>query len=240
MSAAKVSDQRFAESKHRYTDPRTKERLISVTTIVGAFDSGDKLGAGAGAAVKITKAGGDYRAEWKAKADRGTRVHGYVDHWAVGKTADVLSDDEPYADAFFDFCKAKRPEWIAVERAVVSSLGYGGKFDLIGLIEDEFYLIDCKTGKPYEAELTLQLAGYANADGFILYDDEGWAKDIEPMPHVDRWAGLYLAEDGSWDLVDCAEATETRTREENQEAAFDAFKALLTVKQWSKTLGGKR
>ncbi len=227
MVAGRVSDRQFAESKHRYTDPRTGERLISVTSVVGAFDSGDKLGAGAGAAVKLTKAGVDYRQLWNAKRDLGTRVHGYAALWADGKSADVLDTDAPYLDAFAAFCRAKHPEWIESERAVVSSLGYGGRFDLIGYWDGLYWLIDLKCGKPYRAELTLQLAGYRFADGMIIYDETGKATKLDPMPHIDRAAGLYLDEEGKATLVEC-----------NADAdAFEAFKGLLTVKKWAAGLG---
>jgi hypothetical protein len=71
--ATRVSDERYAESRHSYRDPRSGERVISVTSVVGAFDpTGDKLGAGAGAAVKLTKLGIDYRQEWADKRELGT------------------------------------------------------------------------------------------------------------------------------------------------------------------------
>ena len=228
MSAAKrVSDQQFASSKHRYTSPITGERLISVTSVVSALDTGDKLGAGAGAAVKITKAGGDYRADWAAKRELGTRVHAYAQRWSEGKSADVLPEDEGHMDAFASFCRDKKPEWLEVERHVISSLGYGGQFDSIAWWDDCFNLSDTKTGKPYKTELTLQLAGYRNAEGMIVYDDKGMAVAVEPMPHIDRCVGLYLSGDGTYDIVEC----------DVDEAAFDAFKNLLSVKRWASTVG---
>lgn len=226
MASNPVSDQRFAESKHRYTDPRSRERLISVTTVVGCFDSGDKLGAGAGAAVKLTKAGLDYRKEWNGKRDLGTRVHKYAELWINNKTADVLESDMPYMDAFADWCREKKPEWIVVERAVVSSLGYGGKFDVVVFFDDAYWLLDFKSGKPYKMELTLQLAGYRFADGMIRYDADGKSVGLDPLPHIDRCAGLYLGGDGKATLVEC----------QVDEAAFQSFKNLLAVKQWSKTV----
>jgi hypothetical protein len=234
--AKRVSDQQFAESRHRYRDPRSGERVISVTSVVGAFDpSGNKLGAGAGAAVKIALAGGDYRKEWSDKASTGTRVHGYVGKWAEGKTADVLEKDDQFVDAFQDFCRVKKPEWMFTERSVVSSHGYGGKFDLVGWFDDAFWLLDAKSGKEYKTELLLQLAGYARADGLLLYDEEGWAKDIDPMPHIDRWGGLYLAGDGSWKLseVDLPGEDESKTIQQVQDEAFAAFLHVLEAKKWA-------
>jgi hypothetical protein len=229
MSAAKlVSDKQFSESRHRYRDPRSGERVISVTSIVGAFDaSGDKLGAGAGAAVKLTREGKNYRQVWGDKAKLGTRVHSYASLWIAGQSADVLETDEGHADAFSLFCDEHSPEWLETERAVVSSLGYGGKFDAVVSMDDRWALVDFKTGRPWTVELALQLAGYRYADGMIVYDAEGQAVDVEPMPHIDACAGLYLHEDGTYDLV----------WSDVDETTFEMFKHLLALKQWASTVG---
>ena len=228
-----VSDLDRSKNSHRYRDPRTGELLIGVTTVVGSFSEGDKAGAMAGAAVKLTKMGLSYHDEWNAKRNLGTRVHAYIGQWAKGKTADVLAEDEGHLDAFTAFCRAKKPEWLETERAVVSSLGYGGRFDLIGYFEGEYWALDGKTGKIYETELELQLAGYMGTDGMVVYDAAGTAIGIEPLPHVDRWAGLYLTGDGKAQLVEVAKPTETRSRAEVQAAAKQAFWNLLAVRLWA-------
>jgi hypothetical protein len=227
----RVSDLQLAESKHQYTDPRTGQRVVSVTSIVGAFDSGDKLGAGAGAAVKLTKEGYDYRQVWREKAETGSRVHNYAQLWVEGRQADVPDEEGAYMDAFAGFCNDYHPQWIEVERAVVHSMGYGGRFDMIGEIESwtspsssESALIDIKTGKTYADQLTLQLAGYRFADGMIEYDTEGMAVGLEPMPHIDVCAGLYLHNDGTYDLKYV----------QADDEAFACFASLLRIKGWAK------
>ena len=230
-----VSDERYAESRHQYKDPRSGERVISVTSIVGAFDpTGNKLAAGAGAAVKLTKAGIDYRRQWADKRELGTRVHKYVSLWAQGKSAEIPEGDEAHMDAFSDFCRAEKPEWLVTERAVIGQ-GWGGKLDLIGWIRDAFWLLDAKSGKPYKTELLLQLAGYAGSDGLIVYDDEGMAVDLDPLPHIDRWGGLYLTANG-WELVEADKPDEgdPRTIREVQADALEAFKHIFAAKQWAK------
>ena len=223
MASKKVSDLQYAESKHQYTDPRDKERKVSVTTVVGMLDTGDKLGAGAGAAVKLTKEGLNYREVWKGKAELGSRVHGYAQLWMEGRSAEVPGDEWGYMDAFGKFCADYTPEWLEVERAVVSAAGYGGRFDMIGELHGEgFCLCDIKTGKAYKPELTLQLAAYRYADGMVVYDEDGMAVSLEPMPHIDLCAGLYLHEDGSYDFVPVPA----------DEVAFRAFERLLQVKHW--------
>lgn len=198
----RVSDRQFAQSKHRYTDPRTGERVTGVTAIIGCFDSGDKLGSGAWAAYKLAQEGKHFREEWDAKRDLGTRVHGYAELWANGRQAEILESDQPYADAFRRFCDDNEPEWIEVERAVVSSLGFGGRFDLVGAIRDYFLLADIKTGRRWPVDLSMQLAGYRWADGMIDYDADGWAVGLSPMPHIDKCAGLYLNDDTTYELIE--------------------------------------
>jgi hypothetical protein len=223
LTRERVSDRQFASTSHRYTDPRTGERVTSVTTIVGSFDSGDKLGAGAAAAAKLERQGINYREEWNRKRDRGTRVHGYAHLWAAGKTAVIEEEDEAVAQALADFCRHHRPTWIEVEQPVVSFEGYGGRFDAVVEIDGEFWLLDFKTGRHYPIELTLQLAGYRYADGIIEYDADGWATSLRDMPFIHRCGALYLDDEGfKLEPVDVGPDD------------HEAFLRLLEVKNWSR------
>jgi hypothetical protein len=222
--AKRVSDRQFAESKHKYTDPRTKERVDSVTAVVRCFDMGDMLAAGAGAAMKLHKEGLVWHQVWREKAELGTRVHGYAELWMQGKAAEVSDYDLPYMDAFALFCYEHNPEWLEVERAVVHSAGFGGRFDAVVEFDGEYVLLDLKTGKSYLDSLALQLAGYKYADGMIVYDPEGQAVALDPMPHIDRCAGLYLHNDGTYDL----KYVEVQQRE------FQHFLALHRLRQWAR------
>ena len=225
--AKRVSDLQFSKSRHRYTHPYTGERYPGVTSIANCYDDGDKLGAGAGAGAALQKQGIDYRQDWNAKKVLGTRVHSYAHLWVQGKTAEVLDEDEGHMDAFAKFCREKEPQWIQTERAVVSDLGYGGALDAIGEFDGLWVLCDFKTGRHWAVPLTLQLAAYRYAEGMILYDEEGQSKALEPMPHIDACAGLYLAADGTYNLayVDA------------NEEAFENFKRLMEVKKWATAVG---
>lgn len=257
MTPTKVSDLRFASSKHRYTDPRLGIRQpFSVSQIAGSFDDGDKAGRMAGAAVKIALSGGNYRAQWNAKAQTGVRLHLHAKNWAEGRSIEVLPEDVPRVNALAAFYKAKKPEWLYAETDVVGRIripcllhpdepddacptcwgGWGGRFDLIGYFDGLYWLIDIKTGKPYPKELTLQLAGYAAADGIIRYDTQGNAVSIETMPHIDRWAGLYLSDEGVATLCEVPSPTPTRSIEEGQRKAKEAFLHLLEVHRTMKEL----
>lgn len=230
MAYKRVSDKQFATSKHQYTDPRNGERVTSVTTICEMLDLGGKLRAGAGAAVKLAKEGKNHNDEWKRRADIGTRVHGYAGLWVLGKTADVPAEDGPYMDAFAKFCDDHRPTWLETERPVIGQ-GYGGRFDGIAELYDDFgervyALLDFKTGRHWAHPLALQLAGYRFADGMLVYGDDDNASHLEDMPYIQRCAGLYLGDDGEYELH----------WTQDDEAAFAAFCQLLTVKQWAKTI----
>lgn len=232
-----VSDLQLAQNSHRYKHPHTGEVLVSVTNVCKSFDDGSKLMAGAYAAVKLAKEGLDFRTEWDAKADIGTAIHEHIGLWAEGKSTDVTEAEEPYLDAFTAFCDAKHPIWLQTDRAVASAWGYGGRLDLIGIIEEkghpEIWLLDGKTGKYYARELELQLAGYASADGFIVYDQAGQAVDLEPIPTIDRWGGLYLHADGTAQLREVPQPLTGESLMHAQQEAIRAFRSLLNTRLWA-------
>lgn len=247
MPRAKVSDKQFASSKHQYTDPRTKERVTGVTSVVHCYDDGDKLGAGAQAAVNLMKEGKYFRTEWNKKAQLGTNVHNYAELWIAGKTAEVTEEERGYMNALTDFWEKYDPQWLEVERPVVARVpvhcplhtpqrtraelcptcwaGYGGRFDVVVELKGfGFVLLDFKTGKFYRPELTLQLAAYRFADGMVVWDETGNASQLEEMPHIDSCAGLYLHSDGTYDLEHV----------EADEEAHAHFCNLLGTKNWAK------
>ena len=219
-----VSDRQRASNSHSYTDPRTGLKPpYSVTGIVGSYSEPGKLDRMVAAAVRI---GPSYRKQWNKAGQRGSRIHGHIASWANGETADVLDSDGPYMDAVAKFCKAARPSFIQSERDVVSP-GVGGRFDLVAEIEGEPWLLDAKSGKFYLAPLLMQCAGYAQMDGMVVYDKDGMAVSLEPMPYITRWGGLYLAEDGTATLVEVAPS------EHEKKLAIAAFQAQLAVRMWA-------
>jgi hypothetical protein len=63
----------------------------------------------------------------------------------------------------------------------------------------------------------------------IRYDEAGNAADLEPLPHLDACAGLYLGDDGNYRLVYVNAG----------EAAWGVFQKLLAVRQWGDQFNGK-
>lgn len=175
---------------------------ISVTKLTGLLDDG-KAGAFAGAAVKLTKAGLDYRKEWAEKASRGTRVHDHALAWSNGETVDQQEDEAGYLDALERFIVERQPTWLEREEIVVSSRGYGGRFDMIVQMPDhDVWLIDIKTGRDYALEHTLQLNGYAFADGIATFDENGNLSGTRPLPPIHRAGDLYLGDNGTYRLIE--------------------------------------
>jgi hypothetical protein len=216
------TDLELAEShKYRLPDGRI---AVSVTAISGFLDDG-KAAAFAGAAVNLARQGMNHREEWKAKAERGTRIHNHMEKWLKGVDIEALPDEEGYLDALELFMVEQDPIVIEQEAIALSLRGYGGRFDLLCEIADKAWLLDLKTGHAYPVEHTLQLAGYRYADGLATYNPDGSLGDLKPMPEVDRAGCLYVHSDGSYDLVEYPA----------DEEAFSAFCNLLEVYNWTRT-----
>jgi hypothetical protein len=216
------TDRQLAE-KHKYRLP-SGEIAINVTAISGLMDDG-KSGAFAGAAMKLRDQGLNYREVWKAKADRGTRVHGHLESFLRGEDIDQADDEKGFVDALEKFILDYNTKVIAQEEIVLSNLGYGGRFDLIAEINAETALIDLKTGSAYPAEHALQLSAYRFADGMASYDNDGNLTELRRMPPID-WCGcLYVKEDGTYNLDRYPADGDT----------FEVFCALLQAYKWTRT-----
>src|ERR1035441_1808676 len=54
----------------------------------------------------------EFDRQWRAKAQRGTRVHDVAERWSRGETVDVTMEDSGFVDALENFHKDKKPVWI--------------------------------------------------------------------------------------------------------------------------------
>lgn len=151
--------------------------------------------------------------EWTAKADLGTRVHDAAEKLSRGENVEVLSTDRPYIDAWFRFYEECKPEFIDIERVVLSPnpngnrrLEYGGRTDWTAILHGGklkgLRLGDYKTGGHYEEPVALQAAAYGGAEGFATYDQMGRLAGLEPIPKLDGYVTIYLAGDGSYQAID--------------------------------------
>lgn len=207
-------------AKHRYRCPGGQIG-INVTAVTGLLDWNSKSAKMAGSAAKIASTGGNYREEWRKKADLGTRVHAHCEAWLRGEEIFPLEDEVPYLDALERFFDDTAPLPTAIERVVLSGLGYGGRFDFIAEFNELNTLVDLKTGRPYAVEHTLQLSAYRYADGMATYDEAGALARLDPVPLIDRAGCLYLDREGTYSFVEYPVT----------ERSFDIFCALLEVRQ---------
>ncbi|MGH7876620.1 MAG: hypothetical protein ACRENM_02995 [Candidatus Dormibacteraceae bacterium] len=210
--------------RHKYVLPDGSQ-AINVTAISSLLDDG-KSGAFAGAAVKLTKQGTDYRAEWKARKDRGTRVHGYCEAFLRGEIVACDPDDLGYVDAIEKWILAAEPDVVELEQIVLSEVGYGGRFDILARVDGQVSLVDLKTGSPYPIEHMLQLAAYRHADGIAVYDDTGALTGLRPLSTIERAGCLHVSEDGTYRMIWYPDA---------DIEAWQMFCHLLRVYRWTRT-----
>jgi hypothetical protein len=218
-----MSDLEQAVVKHKYR-LLSGEVAVNVTAISGLLDDG-KSSAFAGAAMKLERQGLNYREEWKAKAERGSRVHAHCEAFLKGQEVDVRDDEHGFVDAVEAFLKNEQPEVIELEQITLSTHGYGGRFDMIVAMRGENWLLDLKTGNSYAIEHTLQLSAYKYADGIAVYSDEGELTGVRPLPPIDKTGCLYVRADGSYYIAEYPA----------DEVAFSHFVNLLKVYQWTRT-----
>ena len=217
------TDRELAEIDHKYK-LLNGQIAINVTAISGLMDDG-KSGAMAGSAAKLTREGLNYRQEWNAKRDRGTRVHNVCELFLKGQDADVQASDSGFVDALEMFLRDKEPTVLELEQIALSEKGYGGRFDMIVRWGNDNWLLDLKTGSEYAIEHTLQLSAYRYADGIAVYDENGALVDLRPLPKIDRCGCLYVREDGTYKVVEYPA----------DEQAFGIFNNLLTAYQWTRS-----
>lgn len=219
---------------HEYVVAPGGKPKIAVSRIAQLIDDGKTDGLMRWAKW-LADQGEDYLEVREYKADRGTRIHNHMRAWSNGETVEALRDEAGFLDAAYKWRTESGAVSVEFEQIVVSSLGYGGRFDDISLIAGELWGIDYKTGKLKDRENELQHAGYWNADGIAVYDEHGMFTGTRPLPAVTRWATLGLNEDGTYEFRECP----VRRRGQGktsiktlQDEAWMQFRALLFHFAW--------
>lgn len=228
-----MSDIDLAED-HEYVTEVGGKPKISVSRIANLIDDGKADGLMRWAKW-LADGGEDYAQVRDYKADRGTRVHNHMSAWAAGEAVEAFADELGFLDAAAKWREESGAVSIEHEQIVISSLGYGGRFDDISLIDGELWGIDYKTGKLKDRQNELQHAGYWNADGIAVYDDEGNLTGTRPLPAVTRWACLKLHDTGEYEFVEYPirrRGHKNTPIEELQAAAWHKFRLLLEVFAW--------
>lgn len=128
----------------------------------------------------------------KSAGDRGTLVHDYASRIAAGEVVTPPDDVVEYVESYVRWLDANDVRIVLSERPVASRAHfYAGRFDLIGELNGERWLLDIKTGGVY-GDASLQLAAYAGADFYV--DENG----VElPVPIVDKIGVVHVQPDGT-------------------------------------------
>jgi len=145
-------------------------------------------------------------------AKRGTAVHIATELDDAGTLDETTVADElwPYLIAWREFRRDSGFEATAVEHQVWHpKLWYAGQFDREGIYKDELALIDIKTTAQLMPSTGPQLMAYKEARNYRRADK------------VKRTWAVQLKDDGTY-----------RTKQYQDPADFDLFRACLTIHNW--------
>lgn len=132
-------------------------------------------------------------------AARGTEVHTMAVEVIHGRPlVDVPEDRRELVEGYARFIDRYDLQPVLTERSCANRKDwYAGRFDLIGDLGPDRWLLDAKTSAGVYGDTALQVAAYASAEWYL---DDGDPTE-HPMPHVDRIGVLHITEDGT-DLYD--------------------------------------
>lgn len=135
------------------------------------------------------------------RAEIGTAVHEFADVLMNDGFAypDLNEEAEQAVGQFLAFMDSGRfGGALATEVTVINeTLGYGGTFDLIGIVDNVVSMCDLKTSKNLWWEHELQLSALANAEYMVVEEPDGfWS--YHPMPEFDALKLIQVRPD-YWD-----------------------------------------
>lgn len=126
-------------------------------------------------------------------AIRGTEVHYWAEKVIYGNEHDIPEHLRGHVQGYVDFLDKFNVKPVLTERPVASrKWWYAGTFDLIADIGAHRWGLDVKTSASVYGDVSLQLAGYFNAE-FYLADDG----TEQPVPEVERMGVLHVRGDGT-------------------------------------------
>jgi hypothetical protein len=119
---------------------------------------------------------------------RGTEIHRFAEQVVHGEAVEPPPDIADAVAGYARWLDATEFEQVLVERPVGNRFNaYAGRFDVLGMLHGECWLLDVKTSRAVYGDTSLQCAAYARAEFYV--DDDG----VEhPMPHVDRIGVLHV------------------------------------------------
>ena len=236
-----------------YKNPRTMERVPSVTTILGNKDKPALVWWSAGLAAEwainnpgrfpqrvedwnddereavyqaMRRAHQGYK---KQKADVGSDVHALMEAMAKGEPLpEVREDARPYVRPVIEWANTMNPQYVGSEVTVWSERHeYAGTLDSFMRFGDnpDIWLMDTKTGNDVYPETCIQLAALGKAD-YILHPN-GFT---EPIPEVAHYGILHVIPDHEDEDGNRVEGKVVlHTVDHHIESAFEAFVGLRQV-----------
>lgn len=134
------------------------------------------------------------------RAEIGTAVHewaeAYLNDWF--DYPDLDRESEQAVQQFLDMMTTLDVQMLATEVTVYNhTLGYGGTFDLIAIIDGVLCLVDLKTSKGLWWEHEIQLSALAKAEVMLVERGDGYWDEV-PMPEFESLRLIQLRPD-YWD-----------------------------------------
>ena len=224
--------------RKRYLVPKHRAKLASSRGNGSTSVKNRELAAtGTDSDIFIHLGRGEFDRQWKAKADRGNRVHDIAERWSRGESVEVRDEDAGFVDALEALHRQYKLVFHHTECIVLNAeLGFGGRFDAIATIyewiDSEWvrlgtYLIDYKTGGEYEDSVAMQAIAYMRCQ--MPRYDGGALTGFDELPPLDGARIIYLKEDGTFAIKDPFELIPEDIAWEGFTGCLNLFKATKTI-----------
>jgi len=149
------------------------------------------------------------------RAAEGSQVHEYIHSWLADEDVGEAPPSESYAGAFQRLVREHSLSPLALEQPLYhAGLGYAGRPDYYGLLDDRAVVLEWKTGTALPATAGVQTAAQYE---LIRAQPE---ETLKKLPNLRRFAAL-LEPDGRYRLV-----------EQTNPHDWSVFISLLNVRRW--------
>lgn len=179
------------------------ERVVSVTTALGALSKGDAL---IRWALNLERKGEDWREVRDEAARRGTAQHHLLLRAMLGERTslgDLDVEHRVWGQAAYRWLRDREPEVVEAERMVACPLyRYAGRFDLLSVIDGELTIVDFKTISEWKADQSGRRRP-PYAENLLQLDLYAAALPPSGYEPVERGLIVRLGPDGTYDETFC-------------------------------------
>jgi len=149
------------------------------------------------------------------RAAEGSQVHEYIHSWLADDDLGAPPPSESYEGAFHRLAREHSLNPLVLEQPLYhAGLGYAGRPDYYGLLDDRAVVLEWKTGTALPATVGIQTAAQYE---LIRAQPE---ETLKPLPNLRRFAALFEP-DGRYRLV-----------EQTDPHDWSVFVSLLNVRRW--------